>query len=63
MKNRNTLLADFYLDLLALPHDEWRARHIDLYSFIVSQLAIDLDSDVNTIRNIFARMAREDAKI
>lgn len=62
MKNRKQLLADFYLDLLALPHDAWRAKHQGLYALIVSQLAIELDSDPETIQNIFARMAGEDRK-
>jgi len=62
MKNRKQLLADFYLDLLALPHDAWRAKHQGLYTLMVNQLAIELESDPETVQNIFERMAREDEK-
>lgn len=63
MKNRKQLLADFYLNLLALPRDAWRAKNQGLYALIVNQLAIELDSDPETVQNIFERMAGEDEKI
>jgi len=62
LKNRKQLIADFYLDLLALPRDEWRAKHQGLYALIVNQLAIELDSDPETIQNIFERMSAEDKR-
>lgn len=63
MKNRKQVLADFYLDLLALPDDAWRAKHQGLYALTVNQLAIELESDPETIQNIFERMAAEDNPI
>lgn len=60
MKNRKQLLADFYLNLLALPNDIWRAKHQGLYALIANQLAIELESDPETVQNIFERMASED---
>jgi len=61
MKNRKQLLADFYLDLLALPHDAWRANNQLLYASILGTLTKELDSDPATVQNIFTRMAVEDA--
>ena len=62
MKNRKQLLADFYLDLLALPHNGWRAQNQHLYSHILYVLSVELDSDTETVQNIFERMAAEDEK-
>ena len=62
MKNRKHLLADFYLDLLALPHDAWRAKHQGLYVLILNQLAAELVCDVETVQTIFERMASEDGR-
>lgn len=60
MKNRKQLLADFYLDLLALPYDEWRVRNSGLYTLVRNALVTELDSDMETVQNIFERMAMED---
>ena len=60
MKNRKQLLADFYLNLLTLPHDAWRARHQSLYALILNALADELESDPETVQCIFERMASED---
>ena len=62
MKNRKHLLADFYLDLLALPNDAWRAKHQGLYVLILNQLAAELVCDVETVQTIFERMASEDGR-
>lgn len=58
MKNIKQLLADFYLNLLALPDDSFqmdKLRHI-----ILDALACELDCEPEIIQNIFERMARED---
>ncbi len=61
MKNRKQLLADFYLELLAIPAtDQFRIKNISLYIHICRSLAVELDSDYNTVENIFKRMAAED---
>lgn len=62
MKNRNQLLADFYLDLLALPHDVWRDKNQYLYAAVRASLARNLCVDEETVQNIFERMAAEDGK-
>lgn len=62
MKNRKQLLADFYLDLLALPHDRFRATNQQLYAIVRDALANELDCDSQTIQDIFERMAAEDRK-
>ena len=61
MKNRKQLLADFYLDLLALPK-QWQDENIRLMQLVRFTLANELESDVITIQNIFERMAAEDEK-
>lgn len=60
MKNRKQLLADFYLDLLALPHDAWRARNQKLYAETLYALANELYENVEDVQRIFERMAQED---
>lgn len=63
MKNHKTLLADFYLSLLAIPvNDIFRITHQALYAQIVSTLATELECDAETVQNIFERMANEDKK-
>lgn len=63
MKNHKTLLSDFYLNLLAIPvNDIFRITHQALYAQVVSTLAIELECDVETVQNIFERMASEDRK-
>lgn len=61
MKNRKQLLADFYLDLLALPLCDLSLNQ-KLYSVVREALAKELDTDEDTIRRIFTRMAAEDSK-
>lgn len=64
MKNHKQLLADFYLQLLSIPADDiFRITHQTLYAEVRTVLAIELDSDAQTVQRIFERMAREDAKI
>ena len=63
MKNRKQLLADFYLNLLALPHDAWRVNHTHLYVKVRDALADELESDSETVQRIFERMVAEDEKI
>lgn len=61
MKNHKTLLSDFYLNLLAIPvNDVFRISHQALYAQVCSALAIELETDAETVRNIFERMANED---
>lgn len=63
MRNHKQLLADFYLDLLAIPPtDIFRITHQSLYSQVNQALAIELYSDNQTIQDIFERMASEDGK-
>ena len=57
------LLADFYLELLAIPAtDIFRLTHQSLYAEVRTVLAIELDSDAETVQTLFERMVREDAK-
>ncbi len=61
MKNRKQLLADFYLELLAIPlHDPFRTKHMHLYAGIRHSIAKELESDSDTVERIFTRMAVED---
>lgn len=61
MKNYKTLVSDFYLDLLAIPvNDVFRISHQALYDQVRSVLAIELETDAETVQNIFERMASED---
>lgn len=63
MKNRKQMLADFYLDLLAIsPTDPFRREHIGLYIQVNMALCKELQSNAETIQSIFERMAGEDAK-
>jgi len=62
MKNRKQLLADFYLELLAIPHNRFRMQHQGLYGHVRSALADELECDEQTIQDIFERMAAEDGK-
>jgi len=63
MKNHKQLLADFYLNLLAIPvNDIFRLTHQALYAQVLSALAIELEADVETVQSIFERMASEDRK-
>lgn len=61
MKNHKTLVMDFYLDLLSIPHvDIFRLTHQSLYAEVRTVLAIELETDAETVQNIFERMANED---
>ena len=52
---------DFYLALLAIPATErFRGLNQDLYAMIRDKLAKELDTDPETVQNIFERMAQED---
>ena len=62
MKNHKQLLADFYLDLLAMPV-EFHDKHCQLYNSVLTSLRIELGEDANTVQRIFERMVEEDAKI
>ena len=63
MKNHKQLLADFYLNLLAIPvNDIFRLTHQALYAQVLSALAIELEADVEIVQSIFERMASEDRK-
>lgn len=59
MKNRKQLLADFYLELLAIRHEpdfdlQWLADHVLL------ALSDRLVEHPDTVQRIFTRMAAED---
>jgi len=59
MKNRKQLLADFYLELLEQPADFSR-KHFILFGEVKRSLALELESDSDTVERIFTRMAAED---
>ena len=56
------LIADFYLKLLALPHDAFRTRNQKLYANVLYALATELGEDVQTVHTIFERMVMEDGQ-
>ena len=61
MKNHKRLLSDFYLNLLSIPvNDIFRITHQALYANVRTALAVELETDDETIQSIFERMARED---
>ena len=60
MKNRKQLLADFYLDLLAIPTASPNSNLKNLRYETLKALADELDSDMDTVERIFDRMASED---
>ena len=61
MKNRKQLLADFYLELLAIPlHDPFRTKHMHLYAGIRHSIAKELGEKEEQVQSIFERMAEED---
>jgi hypothetical protein len=61
MKNHKQVLADFYLHLLEVPPgDIFRITHQSLYAEVRTALVIELQSDNQTVQDIFERMARED---
>lgn len=62
MKNRKQLLADFYLDLLAINDNAFKSKHYKLYIDVRTALADELDAPSEVIGRIFERMAAEDGK-
>lgn len=61
MKNHKQVLADFYLHLLSIPHNDiFRITHQTLYAEVRTVLAIELDCPASEIQRIFERMAKED---
>lgn len=62
MKNRKQLLADFYLDLLAIKDDTFRSKNYKLYVAANQALANELDASPEIIGQIFERMAAEDKR-
>lgn len=62
-KNHKQLLADFYLALLAIPlGSKFRILNDRLYAEVRDTLAAELGEDIETIQNIFERMAQEDKR-
>lgn len=58
MKNHKQLLADFYLELLAIPVDsDFRLKHQELYGTVREALADMLECDSQIVQDIFERMA------
>ncbi len=63
MANHKQTLADFYLWLLSFsPDSSFRLINQPLYAHVRDVLAHELDSDPETVQNIFERMASEDKK-
>jgi len=61
MKNRKQLLADFYLELLAVPYNSpFRIKHLALYSEVRNAMARELCETEEVVQTIFERMAEED---
>lgn len=61
MKNHKQLLADFYLELLAIPvNNRFRILSQPLYATVLTTLAAELGEDAETVQRIFERMAQED---
>lgn len=61
MKNHKQLLADFYLELLAIPLDNrFRLLNQNLYSSVLFSLARELDEGRDIVQRIFERMVEED---
>ena len=54
MKNRKQLLADFYLELLAIKGCE------DLKLAVLKELSYELCEETEVVQRIFERMAEED---
>jgi len=63
MRNHKQILADFYLDLLALPQNKFRVLNQPLYAMIRDTLAKELECHPETVQNIFESMAREDGRL
>lgn len=63
MKNHKHLIADFYLELLAIPLDnKFRLLNQNLYASVLFSLAMELGEDKEVVRRIFEAMAVEDKR-
>lgn len=63
MKNHKQLLADFYLDLLAIPAvDPFQLLNQRLYDEVLTALAKQLNEDKSAVKRIFEKMTLEDIK-
>lgn len=62
MKNHKQLLADFYLELLAIPKATHTNNFENLRYEVLNCLVNELGESHNTIHRIFERMAAEDAR-
>ena len=61
MKNHKQLLADFYLELLAVhPAHPFRLLNQRLYAEVATALAKELHEDKEAVQRIFEKMALED---
>lgn len=61
MKNRKQMLADFYLELLKIPHDSmFRTVNQKLYAATRDAIAYELCEHAENVQRIFERMAMED---
>lgn len=59
--DRKRLLMDFYLNLLAIDIDDiWRIKNQQLYHATLYTLSSMIDTDMETVQEIFERMASED---
>lgn len=63
MKNHKHLIADFYLELLAIPLDDrFRLLNRNLYDSVLWSLARELNEDRATVQRIFEAMIMEDKR-
>ncbi len=63
MKNIKQRLADFYLELLAIPAtDPYRILNQRLYAEVLNCLAKELHEDREAVQRIFEKMALEDKR-
>lgn len=62
MRTRKQILADFYLDLLAMPEHTITNNFTRLREETLLALANELDSQVIVVKTIFDRMAQEDQR-
>lgn len=64
MRNHKQMLADFYLELLAIPFEnKFRILNQSLYAEVLATLSAELGEDKETVQRVFERMAAEDAKL
>lgn len=60
MRSHKQMLADFYLELLAIKDETFRSRNYKLYIATRDALSNELDAPVEVVGRIFERMANED---